>query len=259
MKRDVLLTGLRTLPSRQRVITALDVAGADEAVALADRLGPAGGFVKVGLELFSAAGPQVVDRLQARNRRVFLDLKYHDIPNTVAGAARVAARLGVAMCTIHAAAGRPALTAAAEALAAEAPATSGSRPALLAVTVLTSLSAADLAETAPSSDDLAGRIDRLARLAWDCGCDGLVCSAADLPHVRAAVGPEPLVVTPGIRPRGSARDDQQRVATPERAVADGADFLVVGRPITRAADPGAAIAAIAAEIDQAPTTRSDRT
>ena len=181
------------------------------------------------------------------NRRVFLDLKNHDIPNTVASAARVAADLGVAMCTVHASAGRGALSAAAEALAGVG---SGPRPALLAVTVLTSLSEPELAEACPSPDTLAERIDRLARLAWDCGCDGLVCSAADLPRLRAAVGPEPLVVTPGIRPAGTASDDQHRIATPRAALEAGADFLVIGRPITKAGDPAAALAAIADELAQ---------
>lgn len=249
MSREALLQELRSLPSRQRIITALDVPTEAEALQLAERLGPDAGFVKVGLELFSAAGPGVVSRLQDQGRRIFLDLKYHDIPNTVASAARIAAGLGAALCTIHAAAGRRALTAAAEALAEAAGDGPGPRPALLAVTVLTSLSEAELRETAPTADTIQERIDRLAKLAWDCGCDGVVCSAADLHHLRAAIGTEPLVVTPGIRPRGSGKDDQQRVTTPGEAVAGGADFLVIGRPITRADDPGAALAAIAADMD----------
>ncbi len=249
MDRKDLCQRLRALPADRRIITALDVPGADEALDLAARLGEGGGFVKVGLELFSAAGPGVVAGLRERGCDVFLDLKYHDIPNTVASAARIAARLGASLCTMHASNGRAAMRAAADALAAAPvdPAT-GRRPALLAVTVLTSLTQAELDETAPSADALADRIDRLARLAWDSGCDGLVCSAADLVHVRAAVGPEPLIVTPGIRPAGAAADDQRRTATPRAAVEAGADFLVIGRPITRAADPGAALSAIAAEM-----------
>jgi orotidine-5'-phosphate decarboxylase len=247
MERSDLIARLRALPAGQRVITALDVPAGRDAASLAASLGRGDLIVKVGLELFSAAGPEVGDRLIGMHRRIFLDLKYHDIPNTVASAARVAAELGVAMCTVHAAAGRSALTAAAEALA-RGPA-AGPRPALLAVTVLTSLSEAELAEVCPSPDALTDRIDRLARLAWDCGCDGLVCAAADLPRLRAAVGPEPLVVTPGIRPAGSAAHDQHRVATPAAAVAAGADFLVIGRPITRAEDPAAALAAIVAELE----------
>ena len=247
MDRSQVIAQLRAVPVRRRIITALDVPSGREAASLAASMGRGDHFVKVGLELFSAAGPEVVQKLQAMHRRVFLDLKYHDIPNTVAAAARVAADLGAAMCTVHASAGRGALTAAADALAAVG---GGQRPALLAVTVLTSLSEPELAEACPSSDALADRIDRLARLAWDCGCDGLVCAAADLPRLRAAVGPEPLVVTPGIRPAGSAVNDQHRIATPLAALQAGADFLVIGRPITRAADPAAALAAIADELSR---------
>ncbi len=255
MTRDQLLARLRNLPASNRIITALDVPDLETALTLADRLGPAAGRVKVGLELFSAAGPEVVRLMREQGREVFLDLKYHDIPNTVAAAARQAAVLGASFCTVHAQAGRRALSAAAEALA-TAPlsplAPDARRPALLAVTVLTSLSEKELQETGPSADDLAARVVRLARLAWDCGCDGLVCSPADLPSLRAALGPEPLVVTPGVRPAGAAVGDQRRVATPAAAVRDGADFLVIGRPITRSDDPGAALADIAAEIDLHP-------
>lgn len=249
MDRSDLLRTLRSLPANARVITALDFPKAQEALDLTARLGPGGRFVKVGLELFSTAGPDIVHSLRQADKSVFLDLKFHDIPNTVAAAARVAASLGAALCTIHAAAGRAALTAAAEALAAAPTPQDRPRPALLAVTVLTSLSHKLLAEVCPSPDTLQERVDRLARLAWDSGCDGLVCSAADLPHLRQAVGPDPLVVTPGIRPPGAGKQDQQRVATPGQAVAAGADFLVVGRPITRAEDPAAALAAIAADMN----------
>ncbi len=250
MDRTDLITALRALPAGKRVITALDVPGQEQALDLAARLGPAGGFVKVGLELFSAAGPEVIRRLHELRRDVFLDLKYHDIPNTVASAARIAATLGASLCTMHAGNGRAAMTAAAEALAevADHPLT-GRRPALLAVTVLTSLSEAGMQEVSPSADELPDRIERMARLAWQSGCDGLVCSAADLPRLRAVIGPEPLVVTPGIRPAGAATDDQHRVTTPRQAMDAGADFLVIGRPITKAADPAAALAAIAAELD----------
>ena len=186
--------------------------------------------------------------------RVFLDLKYNDIPNTVAGAARVAARYGVSLVTMHAGCGRAAMSAAAEALAHAEPGPDGARPALLAVTVLTSLGPEDLADTGPGPDDVPTRVRRLARLAWESGCDGLVCSAADLVDLRAELGPEPLAVTPGIRPAGGAVQDQKRVATPAGAFKDGADFLVVGRPITRAEDPAAAHAAIAAELEVSEAT-----
>ncbi len=249
MQRDQLLAGLRGLPAADRVITALDVPTAEAALALAGRLGDQARFVKVGLELFTAAGPAVVQLLQARGKHVFLDLKLHDIPNTVAGAVRTASRLGVAMLTMHAASGRAAIAAAAEALATAEPGPSGRRPALLAVTVLTSLGPDDLAETAPGAGAVADHVRRLARLSWDAGCDGLVCSAADLVALRGDLGAQPLVVTPGIRPAGAAVQDQKRVATPREACRDGADFLVVGRPVTGAADCARAHAAIAAELE----------
>lgn len=248
MNRNELLERLRDLPAQRRIITALDVPGRQQALDLAGRLGPEGGFVKVGLELFSAAGPQVVRELQELGRDVFLDLKYNDIPNTVASAAKVAASMGASLCTMHAGNGRGAMTAAAEALASCPIGPSGRRPALLAVTVLTSLSQDQLNEVRPSADSLQDSVVRLAQLAWDCGCDGVVCSPADLPRLREAVGPEILAVTPGVRPAGASLDDQHRVTTPLMAMKTGADFLVIGRPITKAADPAAALAAIAEEI-----------
>jgi len=250
MDRNQLLARLRELPAGRRIITALDVPTMDQALSLAERLGAGGGFVKVGLELYSAAGPEVVHRLKNLDRDIFLDLKYHDIPNTVASAARIAGNLGASLCTMHASNGRAAMTAAAAALAeAKVDPRTGRRPALLAVTILTSLSEQEMGEVSPSHDSLQDRIQRLARLAWDCGCDGLVCSPTDLPGLRKALGPEPLIVTPGIRPAGAAAGDQHRVATPRQAMDAGADFLVIGRPITQAADPGAALTAIARELD----------
>ncbi len=252
MARDQLLARLRALPAQSRIITALDVPDLQAARKLTGNLGPLARCVKVGLELFSAAGPAAVHLMREQDREVFLDLKYHDIPHTVASAAARAAALGASFCTVHAAAGRRALTAAAAALdnaplAANAP--DGRRPALLAVTVLTSLSEDELQETGPSTDSLAERVVRLARLAWECGCDGLVCSPQDLPALRGALGSAPLVVTPGVRPAGSQVGDQRRVATPAAAIGAGADFLVIGRPITRSENPGATLAAIAAEIE----------
>jgi orotidine-5'-phosphate decarboxylase len=238
---------LRDIPLRQRIITALDVAGGDAAVTLARKLGPRGLFVKVGLELFSAAGPTVVRQLQECGKEVFLDLKYHDIPNTVAGAARVASILSATLVTVHAAAGRRALSAAAEALHQT---DNQTRPALLAVTMLTSLSEADWEEVAPGPENLQQRVLRLAHLALDSGCDGIVCAAADLNFVRAEIGPEPLVVTPGIRAATATADDQRRIATPAAAAAAGADFLVIGRPITRAADPQTALLEICRELPE---------
>ena len=246
MDRDTLARELRAQPLSARVITALDVPDATTALTLAASLGDRGRFVKVGLELFSAGGPSVVSALRELGKEIFLDLKLHDIPNTVAGAAHQAARLGVAMITIHAAAGRRALAAAAGALAAAVPA--GRRPALLGVTVLTSLSETELAEVTPSPLDLPERLLHLARLAWDAGCDGIVCAPTDLARLRAELGPEPLAVTPGIRPVASDAEDQRRTATPAAAAAAGADFLVIGRPITRATDPASALAEISGQL-----------
>jgi len=188
MDRQELLAALRSVPPAERVITALDVPGLAEARALADRLGPGAPLVKVGLELFSAAGPAVLDELHARGKRVFLDLKYNDIPNTVAAAARVAAALGVSMVTMHAGCGRAAIAAAADALATAATPSSGGRhrPALLCVTVLTSLAAEDLRDLGPGQDTVQERVGRLAQLAWDSGCDGLVCRPG--PEARGHTG-----------------------------------------------------------------------
>jgi orotidine-5'-phosphate decarboxylase len=225
-----------------RIIVALDVPAAEDALALAACLDPAICRVKVGNELFTRAGPAVVAALQQRGFEVFLDLKFHDIPNTVAGACRAAAELGVWMVNVHASGGIAMLEAAREAVGEGAGA-----PLLIAVTVLTSLDEADLAELGvhahPSSQAV-----RLAALAESCGLDGVVCSPADLDRLRQAVSPRFLAVTPGVRPAGSAAGDQKRVATPAAAVAAGATHLVVGRPVTAAADPRAALEAIAAEL-----------
>ncbi|HRX51566.1 MAG TPA: orotidine-5'-phosphate decarboxylase [Candidatus Krumholzibacteria bacterium] len=247
MEANALVTELRRRPAGERVFTALDVPDAGAALALAERLGPAARSVKVGMQLFTAAGPDVVRALRARGLEVFLDLKYHDIPNTVAGAVRSAAALGVEYLTLHAGGGRRMLEAAVAA-AREAEAEHGRRPVLLAVTVLTSLTLEDLDEVAPGGGPLPDRLARLARTAAAAGCDGLVCSPADLPLLRDAVGDALLKVTPGVRPAGGDLGDQRRVTTPAQALAGGADFLVVGRPITGAPDPAAALAAIAKEL-----------
>ena len=238
---------LRRLPLDERVITALDLPDAESAVALAASLGRQGRFVKVGMELFTASGPEIVARLRKAEREIFLDLKYKDIPNTVAGAVSSACRLGVSMITLHADGGRRMLEAAVEA-AARSTTPDLPRPALLAVTVLTSLSQDDADEAAPGGGPISERIVRLARIARDSGCDGVVCSPKDLPALRREVGNDLLAVTPGVRPAGAAGDDQRRVATPAEAIRNGADFLVVGRPITRAADPAQAIQAISREL-----------
>ena len=181
--------------------------------------------------------------LVERGFNVFLDLKFHDIPNTVAQACAAATRLGVWMVNVHAAGGRAMLTAARDAVAATAAERGSPRPLLVAVTVLTSLDQAALAETGITADPGAQAL-RLATLARDCGLDGVVCSALEAPSLRSALGPEFNLVTPGIRPAGSAKDDQVRIVTPEQALARGASYLVIGRPITAAPDPVAALAGI---------------
>lgn len=235
-----------------RIIVALDFADAASALALAARLSPRACRVKVGKELFTAAGPALVEALVQRGFDVFLDLKYHDIPNTVGQACRAAAALGVWMVNVHALGGRAMMSAAREAVEAAA-----RRPHLIAVTLLTSLGQADLSEVGIDATPQSAAL-RLARLAQACGLDGVVCSAQEASPLRAALGARFLLVTPGIRPSGAAADDQSRIATPRGAIDSGASYLVVGRPITRADDPAAALHAIRQEIDgmQTPTAGS---
>jgi len=206
-------------------------------------------WFKVGSELFTAAGPAAVEAI-ARHGRVFLDLKYHDIPATVSGAVGAASRLGVAMCTVHALGGTAMMAAARDAAMHGAAAAAKPRPAVIAVTLLTSGSASELEETGVTGTPLEVTL-RLARLARDAGLDGVVASPHEAARLRAEHGPDFLVVCPGIRARDSVGDDQRRVYTSGQAIAAGADFLVVGRPITRAADPEAAALAIVDEIARA--------
>ncbi|MDZ7780456.1 MAG: orotidine-5'-phosphate decarboxylase [Gemmatimonadota bacterium] len=216
-----------------------------------ERIGDAGDFYKVGLELYTRAGPDFVRELTSAGKRVFLDLKLHDIPNTVAAAVRAAADLEVDLLTVHVAGGSSMLEAAAHA-AREA---AGVRPValrLLAVTVLTSLDAADLGEVwGRSVARVPSEVVRLIRQADAAGVDGAVCSPGEAADVRENVGSDFLVVTPGIRPAASEPGDQKRVATPAAAVRAGADYLVVGRAVTRASDPAAALAAIVDEVSDA--------
>jgi orotidine-5'-phosphate decarboxylase len=223
------------------LIVALDTTDPQQALAWARTVSPHCGMIKLGLEFFLANGPEGV--LLIDHRPVFLDLKLHDIPNTVAGAVRAVLPLRPAMLTLHAAGGG-AMIAAARAAAEQAGVT---RPVLLAVTVLTSLDAEALHATGVAGGPRQ-QVMRLARLALDAGADGLVCSAHEVAMLRTALGPAPVLVVPGIRPAGSDPGDQARTMTPADAARAGADWLVVGRPITAANDPGAAAAAIAAEL-----------
>jgi orotidine-5'-phosphate decarboxylase len=229
-----------------RLLIALDVGSAEQAVGLADQLrGAVGGF-KIGKQLFTAAGPEIVRALVARGDRVFLDLKFHDIPNTVAGAVRSAASLGAWMVNVHASGGEAMMAAAREAAeTADGP----TRPLVVAVTVLTSLDAAGLATVGvPSTPE--DQVLKLARLAQQAGLDGVVASARETGAIRQACGPDFAIVTPGIRGGAAASgpDDQRRTMTPRAAIEAGSSYLVVGRPVTAAADPPAVARAIVAEM-----------
>jgi orotidine-5'-phosphate decarboxylase len=239
----------KDLTPRDRLAIALDLPNEHEALKLVDRLGQSCQWYKVGMELYYAAGNSIVQQLRDRGFSVFLDLKLHDIPNTVAGAVRSATHAGASLLTIHASGGFAMMSAAAE--AAFAP---GS-PRLVAVTVLTSMDASELAGIGVNASP-AEQVVRLAKLAQASGIDGMVCSAEEVATLRKETGPNTLLVIPGIRPTGSAiegvlGDDQKRIATPAQAIADGASMLVVGRPITRAHDPAGVARSILQEIGQA--------
>ncbi len=225
-----------------RVIVALDYAAAQPALEFAARVEPGSCKLKVGKELFVAEGPRLVEQLVGRGFDVFLDLKFHDIPNTVAQACKTAAALGVWLTNVHASGGLKMMAAAREALEGLA-----KRPKLIAVTVLTSMDAEQLhgigIQTSPRD-----QVSRLARLTQEAGLDGVVCSAQEAAMLRGDLGRDFLLVTPGIRPAGSGSDDQSRIMTPASAMRAGADYLVIGRPITQAADPVAVLSAITAEI-----------
>lgn len=220
---------------KKPIIVVLDFPDAKSAMALAARLDPAICRVKVGKELHTAAGPQVIDDLMRRGFEVFLDLKFHDIPNTVASACRVAASQGVWMMNVHASGGSRMMLAAREALD-----FAQVKPLLIAVTVLTSLSDTDMSEIG-FSGTAGDNVMRLATLTKACGLDGVVCSAAEATGLRAALGAEFRLVTPGIRLADDAKGDQQRVVTPTDAIKSGADYLVIGRSITHAKDPVATL------------------
>jgi orotidine-5'-phosphate decarboxylase len=230
-----------------RILVALDVDSAAKALALAEALrGTVAGY-KIGKQLFTAEGPDVVRALTARGDRVFLDLKFHDIPNTVAGAVRSAMATGAWMVNVHASGGSAMMRAAAQAAHDTAAKTGAARPLVVGVTVLTSMDEAALAEVG-TTRRVMEQVVHLARLAKGAGLDGVVASPQEIAAIRAACGPDFHIVTPGIRPAGQAgTDDQARTLTPRDAVAAGATYLVIGRPITAAADPRAAAEAIAAE------------
>jgi len=234
----------------ERLYVALDVERLDEAEALLDRLGGVVGGCKIGSQLFTAAGPVAIERALKRGFRVFLDLKYHDIPNTVAGAVREATRLGVFMLNVHASGGTAMLRAAAEAATKAAKDFARPRPLVLGVTVLTSLDRRALETEVGVTGTVEAHVLRLAERGREAGLDGCVASAREIAPLRLALGTRWVIVTPGIRPAERA-DDQMRTATPAAAVRAGADYLVVGRPITAADDAVAAARAIVDEIARA--------
>ena len=212
-----------------RIIVALDFSSAEQALLLAKKLDPMLCRVKIGKELFTAAGPMIVEKLMSKDFEVFLDLKFHDIPNTVANACRVAADLGVWMINVHALGGKKMLVAARDALP-----LGGTK--LIAVTLLTSIGPDDL-ESIGLNNEPGNVVQKLAWLAYSCGLDGVVCSALEAPQLRQTMGADFCLVTPGIRPIDALTDDQNRIATPQMAIQNGADYLVIGRPISQAADP----------------------
>lgn len=238
----------QVLSPAERIIVPLDVASPDAAIALVEQL-PQVQFWKVGLELFVSSGPAILENLKARQKRIFLDLKLHDIPNTVAGACRAAAGYGVDLLTIHAPAGKAALQASQEALEAGAIQAGLAPPQLIAITVLTSLSGRDLAFDLKIPIELPEYALHMALLAQTSGLGGAVCSPQEVAQLREVCGQEFLLVCPGVRPAGTQKGDQRRSLTPGAAVKAGADYLVIGRPITTAEDPGAVFDQICQELD----------
>jgi orotidine-5'-phosphate decarboxylase len=223
------------ISAKERLIVALDVPGIPEAESLMDSLGQAVNYYKVGSQLFTACGPRIVESVKQRGHRIFLDLKFHDIPNTVAQAARSACRMGVDMMNLHAMGGFSMMEMAASALANEA---AGSRPLLLGVTVLTSIDEATFQDVlgAPGRS-IEEQVLHLADLSRSAGLDGVVASPREIVMLRQAMGKDFVILTPGIRPSDSPSDDQKRFMTPGQAIAAGADYLVVGRPVTGAKNP----------------------
>mgnify|MGYP001799621666 FL=1 len=240
--------GLAKKTAAERIIVPLDVATMEDAIALLDTL-PEVTFWKVGLELFVSTGPAILDHLKQRQKRIFLDLKFHDIPNTMAGACRAAGRYGVDLLTVHAPAGKIALQAA-QAAATEGAAAAGCNPPkLIAVTLLTSINPRSLAFELKVSLELTDYALQMALLAQDSGLSGVVCSPQEAEALRRVCGDDFLLVCPGVRPAGAAKGDQQRAMTPTQAIAAGASYLVIGRPITQAAAPAAAFQQICHDVD----------
>ncbi len=233
-----------------RIIIALDFPELAPALDLAERLASHTGMLKVGLELFNSAGPAAIESLRLQGARVFYDAKLHDIPNTVAGAAAAAGRLGVSMLNVHALGGRAVMEAAKEGALRGAEESGLPPPLVIGVTILTSLGDRDLRDDLGLAGTAGDAAIRLASLAKQSGMDGVVCSVHEVSDVKQTCGADFLAVTPGIRPGWAGSDDQTRIATPKQAVAQGADYLVIGRPITRADDPAQALADVIREMSE---------
>jgi orotidine-5'-phosphate decarboxylase len=246
----VISTGIGNLSLTERIIVPLDVPTLDEAIALVEQL-PQVQWWKVGLELFVSSGPDILQTLKNRQKRIFLDLKFHDIPNTMAGACRAAATYGVDLLTVHAAAGRNALKSASTAAAQGAQTTGCLPPKLIAVTLLTSLSSRDLAFDLKIPVELPEYALQMALLAQEAGLQGAVCSPQEVAQLRQVCGDDFLLVCPGVRPNWAETGDQRRSMTPVDAFKAGADYLVIGRPITAATDPVAAWQRISDELSTA--------
>lgn len=248
---DFLTASSKTVSSKQttsklsdsKIVVALDYADAQSALSLVNQLDPTLCKLKVGKELFTSAGPLLVEQLVAKDFKVFLDLKFHDIPNTVAKACEAASNLGVWMLNVHASGGSAMMESALEGIS-----KSTHSPYLIAVTVLTSMSQANLDELGVRNS-IEGQVEKLASLTEQSGLHGVVCSAMEAERLRAVVKSDFLLVTPGIRPANASADDQTRIMTPNKALSMGADYLVIGRPITQAEDPLAALHAINQSID----------
>ncbi|MEQ8199817.1 MAG: orotidine-5'-phosphate decarboxylase [Syntrophomonadaceae bacterium] len=238
------------MQAKERIILALDVDTAEEALGLVGKLSQHVGVFKIGMQLYNGTGPEVIERVHDLGGKVFLDLKLHDIPNTVASAAKVLTRLNTFMFNVHAAGGREMMSQAAQASQAQANRLGVTAPLLLAVTVLTSISQKELAEdmfiTGLSVEQL---VVKWALMAQESGLAGVVCSPQEISPIRQACGPDFKIVTPGIRPLWSAANDQKRITTPRQALDQGADFMVIGRPIVQADDPVAAAQRIIAELE----------
>jgi len=233
----------------QRIIIALDFPDLAPALDLAGQIAPRVGMFKVGLELFNVAGPKAIESLRDQGLRVFYDAKLHDIPNTVAGAAAAAGRLGVAMLNVHALGGRAVMQAAKEAALRGAREAGFPPPVVIGVTILTSVGDRDLREEIGLSEPPRDAVLRLASLARESGLDGVVCSVREVSDIKRTCGKDFLTVTPGIRPSWAATGDQTRTATPGEALSAGSDYLVIGRPVTRADDPAAALAKILGDME----------